>query len=95
MEATFVIRMYAEFEANLRDCWKNRLGNATQPPMKDLLAAIAARSRMPDDRFREADLVRQYRNSLIHSSKEGSTVVSLDEARSSMSRYLGRLPFDW
>ena len=49
LEGTFVIRMYAEFEANLRDAWKNHFRQMTQPPMRDLLVAICARTQMPDD----------------------------------------------
>ena len=95
LEPTFVIRIYADFEESLRDAWKYQFRQVTQPPMKDLLVAIAARATMPDLWLEEMNLVRDYRNSLIHSGKEGLAVVTLEQARSRMARFLSRLALDW
>jgi hypothetical protein len=95
LESTFVIRIYADFEASLRDAWKDHFRQVTQPPMKDLLVAIAARVQIPDVWLEEMDFVREYRNSLIHSGKESLLVVPLEQARSRMARFLSWLPLDW
>lgn len=36
LEPTYIIRLYAEFEAGLRDYWANHLNRATHPPMDTL-----------------------------------------------------------
>jgi hypothetical protein len=95
LEGTFLLRLYAEFEAGLRDVWKSYFGRDTHPPMKDLLVAIA-NQRIPQDWLEDADAVREYRNALVH---EGDTTdieaVSLAEARSRLCRFFSQLPKDW
>jgi hypothetical protein len=87
--------MYAEFEASLRDVWKKRYRQTSQPPMKDLLVAIAARSRIPEDCLDDVNGIREHRNSLIHTSKPSLHPIPLDQARSRLKVYLSRLPIDW
>ncbi len=61
LEATYLIRLFAEFESALRDAWKS-VGRDTQSRTFDLLDALASRSRVPEDVRREAHRVREYRN---------------------------------
>src|SRR5437879_5630319 len=60
LDATFLVRMYAEFEAGLRDAWRKFYRKRSNPPMKDLLVAVASQ-RIPQRWIDEADEVRQYR----------------------------------
>lgn len=95
LEATYFIRLYAEFEAGLREAWKKFYRKRTTPPMKDLLVAVASQ-RIPQDWLDEADDVRKYRNALVHEEGEEQVVAfSLPEARSRLCRYFSRLPEDW
>ncbi len=94
LEATFLIRMYAEFEAGLRDVWRGYYRQTTRPPMKDLLDAISTRRIIPESTVGRVNEVRLYRNHLIHEESEDFEIVPLDEARAALSRFLGRLPFD-
>jgi hypothetical protein len=87
--------MSAEFEASLQEAWKNHFQQVTQPPMKDLLVAIAARTWMPDPSREAMNEVREYRNSLIHSGKKSAQVVPIQPVRSRMKYDLSWLPIDW
>src|SRR5438445_12908612 len=42
LELTYVVRLYAEFEAGLRDAWQHFFGRATFPRMEVLIGRIAA-----------------------------------------------------
>src|SRR5271157_4654481 len=65
LESTYILRLYAEFEAGLRDYWKNHLNRTTHPPMFQLLQSLADQ-RISTDRLDDADAVRVYRNFLVH-----------------------------
>src|SRR5947207_14146374 len=41
LESTYIVRLYAEFEAGLRDYWANHLNRTTHPPMVQLLQSLA------------------------------------------------------
>ena len=95
LEGTYVIRLCAEFEAGLRDAWQNAFGRPTQPPLRDLLAAVAARRLIPQDALDRADEVREYRNALVHL---GATVVApipIADVRRHLCRFFSRLPSRW
>jgi hypothetical protein len=95
LEATFLIRLYAEFEAGLREVWSKFYRRRTNPPMKDLLIALASQ-RIPQDWLDDADKVRLYRNAVVHEgSDEGAARLSVEVARSRLCRYFSRLPEDW
>ena len=49
LEATFLIRLFAEFEAGLRDAWRNTFRRTTHPTMRDLLEAVARLRLIPQD----------------------------------------------
>ncbi|OYV95950.1 MAG: hypothetical protein B7Z73_01610 [Planctomycetia bacterium 21-64-5] len=48
LPATYVVRIYAEFEAGLRDYWQTHLGQASHPPMVQLVRHL-----IPNQRFRK------------------------------------------
>ena len=94
LEATYLIRLYAVFEAALRDVWSASFGKATEPPMRDLIEAIAGRRRTVSIDLRDrVHVVREYRNTVVHGG-EGEP-ISLTEARRWLNRFLSHLPEDW
>ncbi|NLY01195.1 MAG: hypothetical protein GXY83_34320 [Rhodopirellula sp.] len=94
IEGTYVLRLYAEFEAGLRDAWVH-LVRDNHPPMRDLMVAMA-NQRIPQDWLDEADEVRAYRNSLVHEGDVADAMrISLVDVRSRLCRYFSRLPEDW
>ncbi|HEY7429088.1 MAG TPA: hypothetical protein VH682_32975 [Gemmataceae bacterium] len=70
LEATYIVRMYAEFEAALRDYWKTHKGKDTHPKMVQLLNEAIPDQHFPQDCIDNADDVREYRNFLVHDIEE-------------------------
>lgn len=93
LEGTYLIRLFAEFEASLRRFWATR--KATTPPAGDLLNGVGARCRTPHDQLSNAHHVRDYRNSLVHEQEVGTKPVPISIARSHLCRYLSFLPLEW
>ena len=92
LSATYLIRLFAEFEAGLRSYW-DTLGRDTQPPATDLLNGVAARQRVPDNVLAAAHAVREARNRLVHQST--ASALTLADARQRLQQFLSRLPDDW
>jgi hypothetical protein len=95
LEGTDLIRIFAVFEAGLRELWARGYGRDTTPRMRDLIAAVAARQLMPDHLVEDTDAVREYRNALVHETGQAGEVIPLRESRSRLCHYLSRLPLDW
>src|SRR5579862_5590183 len=66
LELTFVLRLFAEFEAILRDYWRRGLNRPTRPDMEPVIESIARRRRMAPIDLANAHEVREYRNDIIH-----------------------------
>lgn len=98
LNATYLIRLYAEFEAGLRDYWVNCLNRPTNPPMNQLIQLVADQ-RISLDRLDDADAVRIYRNFLVHDETNeppaGMQIFTVLEARSHLCYFFGRLNSDW
>lgn len=92
IEATFLIRLFAEFEAGLRDVWKDVSRKSTRPPMKVLIDRIAARQAISGPILDEVHHVRRYRNSLVHDDADSVEPLDLKSARRRLCRFLGRMP---
>jgi hypothetical protein len=93
LEATYVIRLFAEFEAAIRTLYmkfrkKPRLPTTKIRIMMDLLAANPS---VPPDVLTRADEVRNYRNSLVHEG-EGTVKFTLGQCRSHLCRFLHLVP---
>lgn len=99
LEGTYVIRMYAEFEAGLRDYWKTHLGHDTHPKMVQLLNQAIPNERFPRDWIDNADDVREFRNFLVHDIEEeppGSMVTfTMDDAKKHLCSYFSCLDPNW
>jgi hypothetical protein len=93
LEGTYLIRLFAEFETGARHYWKTNWG--TDPKSVDLLEGLAARCKIPDEERTNAQLVRVYRNSLVHEREEEIPVVPIAEARHSLCLFFSFLPHQW
>jgi hypothetical protein len=99
LEATYIIRIYAEFEASLRDYWLTHLGQTTRPKMFQLVRHAVPNQNFSQDIIDNADDVREYRNFLVHDIEDepGKDIVvfSAAEAKKHLIAYLGRLDTGW
>jgi hypothetical protein len=98
LEATFLIRLWAEFETAVRSYYDSLTDN---PHIRaiDLVNTVAAsrRGRAVAAAVRvEVHEVREYRNSLLHDRDELAPPVALSDARRRLNSYLGAgLPEQW
>jgi hypothetical protein len=95
LEGTYVIRLFAEFEASLRSLW--RASRKKEPPSRtrDLLDGIGAQHRISNDLIADAHQVRRYRNELVHIGEAIAAVIAIATVRSRLCRYLSFLPLWW
>ena len=93
-EVTYVLRLFAEFEAILRHYWASGLHKKSRPDMHPLMDSIAKRRGMNVDDLSGADDVRKYRNDIIHESLRNAR-LSFSECLSALGRYLRWLPLMW
>ena len=93
LEGTYVIRLFAEFEARLRLFWKTI--RDTEPLTQDLLNGIAARRGIPQARIAGAHAVREYRNALVHVREQEFDPIPIAEARQHLCRFFAYLPPTW
>jgi hypothetical protein len=93
---TYLVRMFAVFEAGLRRYWHEGLKRDTHPPMRDLLDGITS-TRSIDHPFLEAaHRVREFRNSLVHDQDdEPEETFTIEQSRRHLTRYFSYLPPHW
>ena len=95
LSGTYLIRLFAEFEAGLRDLWTDGFKQSSVPRMRDLLQGIAARRLISEDAFDGANAVRSYRNALVHDRDTEVEAMSFRDARRRLSHYFSYVPLDW
>jgi hypothetical protein len=95
LEATYLIRIFAEFEAGLRDWWRTGYGRATKPATEAFLNRVADIHSVPQDWRDAVHTVRRYRNLLVHEDAEPVPSIALTRARGDLCRYFSRIPLDW
>lgn len=93
LEATYIIRLFALFETGLRSYWKPTSGGKT-PRTYHLLQRVAARRRISNDDHQAAQVIREYRNSLVHESLQVEP-IRLADSRGALCKFLGYLPEIW
>lgn len=98
LDGTYIVRLYAEFEAGIRDYWANHLNRTTHPPMVKLMQSLA-NQRVSTDRLRDANEVREYRNFLVHDELGEPPLdmrtFTVEEAKRHLCYFFGRLDPDW
>jgi hypothetical protein len=95
VEATYLIRLFAEFESALRDVWANGYNRTTEPPSRVLIDSVGARCNVSDADIEAVHRVREYRNLLVHEGDDGTEAVEFETAKGDLGRFLARLPLDW
>lgn len=93
LEATYVVRLFAEFETGARQYWDAIWD--TNPRTMDLLDGLTVRRGIPDKQREHAHLVRDYRNSMVHEREEEIEVIPRADARGYLCRFFGFLPLRW
>lgn len=93
LEATYIIRLFAEFESGARQYWGANWD--TYPKTVDLLDGLAARCGIPDAQRNDAHRAREYRNSLIHEREDKPEEMPLALVRSYVCRFFSFLPPKW
>jgi len=64
LEATYVIRLFAEFETALRTYWE--VSRDTHPPARDLIESIGRVRNTPSDWLAATHAVREYRRDIVN-----------------------------
>ena len=99
LEATYIIRIYAEFEAGLRDYWLTFRKRETRPKMFQLLNEAIPTQHFPQDTIDQADDVREYRNFLVHDIEDepgGDIVIfAIQDAKKHLCAYTACLDPAW
>lgn len=93
LEATYTVRLFAEFETGLRLYWATI--RSSEPPTRDLLDGIAARRAVPARYLANAHIVREHRNMLVHRQDAVAASISVVEARDRLCRIFSFLPPHW
>lgn len=94
LEATYVIRLFAEFESGLRHFWQAARPHRRRTRTEHLLDGIAAALGIPHELLANAHAVREYRNHLVH-EQEDVAPLPIATARGYLCRFFSRLPPGW
>jgi hypothetical protein len=95
LETTYLIRLFAEFEAGLRHAWEVAFHRTTSPRMRDLIDSVAAQCSISQNWCDHAHDVRKYRNTLVHDGGDDGQAIGLREACRDLCRFFSQLPHDW
>lgn len=95
LEATYLIRLFAEFEAGLREAWELAFRRATVPGIRDLIDSVYAQCALSQDWLDRAHAVRIHRNALVHEGGDEAGPVGLREACADLCRFFSGLPHHW
>jgi hypothetical protein len=99
LEATYIIRLYAEFEAGIRDYWESYRGRNSRPDMITLVRQAVPTEAFSQDCIDDADEVREYRNFLVHDMGKvpppGIVAISLKDVKRRLSGYFARINPRW
>ena len=95
LQATYMVRLFAEFETGLREAWRRAYRKRSHPRTRELLIAFAARCSISEAWYQAVDEVRQYRNALVHEEDERGDPIAVAVAGRSLCRFFSRLPSHW
>jgi hypothetical protein len=94
LELTFTLRLFAEYEAVLRDYWAVGLGRPSRPDMRVLMDSVGRRRRIAAADLQAAHVVPDYRNAITHVGPP-ATLIQLADCQRGLGRYLRWLPQQW
>jgi hypothetical protein len=100
IEATFLIRLWAEFETAVLSYYRSLKNNPDLHiraiNLIDAVFASRRRQALADAVRVAVHEVREYRNSLVHDRDDPAPPVAISEARRCLNVYLGgKLPEQW
>lgn len=96
LEHTYTVRVFSAFEGALREIWANAFRRTTEPPVRDLLDALAAaNSFMPAHTLARAHRVRELRNSIVHLNAVGPMPIAFGDCARNLQAYLSFMPRQW
>jgi hypothetical protein len=93
LDITFILRLFSEFEAILRDFWTVTV-RPTSPDMRRLIDSIAARRGISPEHLAAAHAIREFRNDIIHENLRALRFTFSDCSRD-LGKYLSWLPDGW
>jgi hypothetical protein len=95
LEPTYVLRLFAEFEAVVRNYWESvRPGRSRRTRMELLLDRVAARRYMPAGVLSDAHDVREFRNRIVHDRVRAAT-LSFQDCKRQLAVFISYLPRQW
>ena len=94
LDLTYVLRLFAAFEALVRDYWRLGIGRDTRPDLEPLLDSIARRRGMDEVTRNAVQELRVFRNRIMH---EDLRVLrfAFSECASRFARFVSWLPQEW
>ncbi len=95
IEATYLVRLFAEFEAGLREAWELAFRRTTAPGVRDLIDSLYAQCSVSQDWRDCVHNIRIYRNVLVHEGSGDVPPIGPREACSWLCRFFSRLPHGW
>lgn len=95
LEPTYLVRMFAEFEAGLREAWKSAFRRRSSPTTRHLVDSLAAYCFVAEDWRDRVHEVRTSRNALVHEGDDDAPLVGVRVARGHLCRFFSQLPHEW
>ena len=95
LEATYLIRLFAEFEAGLREAWEFAFRRTTVPSVRDLIDSLHAQCSITDAWRDCVHDIRTNRNALVHEGGGDVQPVGMREACGWLCRFYSRVPHNW
>ena len=95
LDATYLVRIFAESETGLRDYWTHLSKRQSFARTYDMIQALSSRRKIDFREIKNVHDVRIYRNKLVHEEDIEARVIEIGEARKSLCVFFGKLPEDW
>jgi hypothetical protein len=95
VEATYLCRMFAEFENAIQSLWVTIRKNGRRLRAMVLIDRIGSHRKIAPDLIERVHRVREYRNRLVHESESDAGPVSIQDARGFLNKYLATVPEAW
>jgi hypothetical protein len=93
LEATYIVRLFSEFEAILQAHLTLHYPNQRLPGTAEaLINRMGARRRIPDAIRLRAHTVREYRNAVVHQRATVTAALAFAHALSRLNHFLAPLP---
>ncbi|GAC1472440.1 MAG: hypothetical protein NVSMB9_19650 [Isosphaeraceae bacterium] len=95
LNATYAIRLFAEFETGLRKFWVATRTAREPRGIAEIMDRIAARYGIGHDDLTNAHRSRMYRNRQIHDNEQEGETIEVRDCRSFLCIFLSKMPSTW